>query len=399
MNTTTAAVDLAKNVFAVCMGDAHGHEGKLVTLKRNAFLPWLRTLPEGTPVAMEACGSAHHWARTMQALGLVPRIMAAEFVKPYRKNQRVKNDARDAEAILAALHAPRMRFVTVKTEAQQQRLCWHRLREGWKAERTALLNRIRGLLAELGIVSEVGAAKLRRVLAELLIEQDKGTLSAEPIRLMVQSVLSQMQALDTRIAECDQQIARQSEQDPVVNHLQKCPSVGPLIADALVASVGDARHFKNGRQFAASLGITPGQHSSGGKARYGKITRRGDAYLRGLLVHSAGSVLNAALRLYKATPDKLNRLQRWMVTALRAGRLRQSQSRHCQQTRPTSVGHAQQRRGVQQRSLAPMGSGACPGECSGLPGRRLAYRRARCRQRVRRAHASASVDRSATSSK
>ena len=366
MNTTTAAVDLAKNVFAVCVGDAHGHESKLSTLKRSAFLPWLRSLPAGTQIAMEACGSAHHWARTMIALGLVPRIMAAEFVKPYRKNQRVKTDARDAEAILAALHAPGMRFVAVKTEAQQQRLCWHRLREGWKAERVALLNRIRGLLAELGIVSEVGAAKLRLKLGELLAEQSDGVLTAEPIRLMVQSVCEQLKALDARIAECDKQIARQSQQDPVVNHLQQCPSVGPLIADALVATVGDARHFKNGRQFAASLGITPGQHSSGGKARYGKITRRGD------LPQRPARAQHGQRAQRRTTALQSHARQTQPATTLdgqpvRTRGLRQDQGSYCQQTRPASVGHAQQGRGVQHRSLAPMGSGTCPGEHSGSP--------------------------------
>lgn len=314
MNTTTVAIDLAKNVFAACVGDAHGHGSKLTTLKRHELLPWLQRLPRGTKVAMEACGTAHYWARTLHAIGLEPRLIAAEFVKPYRKNQRVKNDDRDAEAILAALHAPNMRFVTHKTEAQQQRLCWHRLREGWKSERTALLNRIRGLLAELGIVTELGADKLRRTLAEMLVTQADGSFTPAPIQAMIQSVLSHLQALDTRIAECDQQIARQSQADPVVKRLQRCPSIGPLTADALVATMGDARHYQNGRQFAASLGITPRQQSSGGKSRLGKITRRGDPYLRGLLVHSAGSVLNAALRRQRISPDKLSRLQQWMVS-------------------------------------------------------------------------------------
>ena len=263
---------------------------------------------------MEACGSAHHWARTLQALDLEPRLIAAEFVKPYRKNQRVKNDDRDAEAILAALHAPGMRFVTPKTEAQQQRLCWHRLREGWKSERTALLNRIRGLLAELGIITELGADKLRRTLAEMLVAQADGSRTPAPLQAMIQSVLCQLQALDTRIAECDEHLARQSQADPVVKRLQRCPSIGPLTADALVATMGDARHYKNARQFAASLGITPRQQSSGRKSRLGKITRSGNPYLRGLLLHSAGRVLNAALRRQRASPDKLSRLQHWMVS-------------------------------------------------------------------------------------
>ena len=309
MNATTIGVDLAKQVFAVCVGDDRGHGGQLSVMKRGEFLKRLTTLPAGTVVAMEACSAAHCWGRTMQALNLEPRLIAAEFVRPYRKNQRVKNDARDAEAILAALHAPGMRFVAIKTMEQQQRLAWHRLREGWKAERTALFNRIRGLLTEFGIVVEVGASKIRRKLVEL--EGDNAY--PQSIRLMTQSVREQLAILDQRMAECDQQIARQSQSDPVVKRLRSRPGIGPLTADAIVATVGDARRYKNGRQFAASLGITPRQHGSGGKTHLGAITRRGDAYLRSLLVQGAHCVLLATLRLYKNKPETLNRLQQWMV--------------------------------------------------------------------------------------
>lgn len=309
MNATTIGVDLAKHVFAACEGDSRGHDARSSVMKRGEFLKWLCTLPAGTVVAMEACSEAHSWGRTMRALGLEPRLIAAEFVRPYRKNQRVKNDARDAEAVLTALHAPGMRFVAVKTEEQQQRLAWHRLREGWKAERTALFNRIRGLLTEFGIVVEVGASKIRRKLAEL--EGDDAY--PQSIRLMTQSVREQVAVLDQRLAECERQIARQSRDDPVVARLRSRPGIGPLTADALVATVGDARQYKNGRQFAASLGITPRQHGSGGKTHLGAITRRGDSYLRTLLVQGARCVLLAALRLSKNSPDTLNRLQLWMV--------------------------------------------------------------------------------------
>ena len=309
MNVTTVGVDLAKHVFAVCEGDGRGHGGRSSVLKQGEFLKWLRTLPGGTVVAMEACSTAHSWGRTMRALGLEPRLIAAEFVRPYRKNQRVKNDTRDAEAVLTALHAPGMRFVTIKTEEQQQRLAWHRLREGWKAERTALFNRIRGLLTEFGIVVEVGASKIRRKLAEL--EGDDAY--PQNIRLMTQSVREQVGVLDQRLAECERQIARQSKSDPVVARLRSRPGIGLLSADAIVATVGDARQYKNGRQFAASLGITPRQHGSGGKTHLGAITRRGDSYLRCLLVQGARCVLQAALRLQKNKPDTLNRLQLWMV--------------------------------------------------------------------------------------
>jgi transposase len=309
MNTTTVGIDLAKSIFAICEGDSRGHGGRSSQLRSGEFLKWLRSLPAGTVVAMEACSSAHHWGRTMHALGLEPRLIAAEFVRPYRKNKRVKNDARDAEAVLTALHAPGMRFVTVKTEEQQQRLAWHRLREGWKVERTALLNRIRGLLMEFGIVVELGATKIRRKLAEL----ESDSAYPQSIQLMAQRVREHVGVLDQRLAECEQQIARQSKGDPAVAHLRSRPAIGLLSADAIVATVGDAHQFKNGRQFAASLGITPRQHGSGGKTHLGAITRRGDAYLRSLLVQGARNVLLAALRLHKNRPDALNRLQLWMV--------------------------------------------------------------------------------------
>lgn len=309
MNGTTVGIDLAKSVFAVCEGDSRGHGGRSSVLKHAEFLKWLQTLPTGTVIAMEACSAAHSWGRTMRALSLEPRLIAAEFVRPYRKNQRVKNDSRDAEAVLTALHAPGMRFVTIKTEEQQQRLAWHRLREGWKAERTALFNRVRGLLAEFGIVVEVGASKIRRKLAEL--ESDEAY--PQSIQLMAQSVRAQVEILDQRLAECERQIARQSRSDPAVARLRSRPGIGPLTADAIVATVGDARQYKNGRQFAASLGITPRQHGSGGKTHLGAITRRGDSYLRCLLVQGARCVLQAALRLHKNKPDTLNRLQLWMV--------------------------------------------------------------------------------------
>ena len=192
MNAATIGVDLAKQVFAAYVGDDHGHGSQLSVMKRVELLKWLTTLPAGTVIAMEACSAAHCWGRTMQALGLEPRLIAAEFVRPYRKNQRVKNDARDAEAILTAQHAPGMRFVAIKAMEQQQRLAWHHLCEGWKAERTALFNRIRGLLTEFGIVVEVGASEIRRKLVEL----EGDAAYPQSIRLMTQSVREQLAILD-----------------------------------------------------------------------------------------------------------------------------------------------------------------------------------------------------------
>ncbi|SIR37210.1 Transposase [Aromatoleum tolulyticum] len=310
MNATTVGVDLAKNVFVACVADGVGRVVETREFNRAGFLAWLPTLPHGTIVAMEACGGAHCWGRTMQALGLEPRLMAAEFVRPYRKRQAVKNDRADAAAIVAALLAPGMRFIPVKTEAQQQRLAWHSLRLGWIEERTALLNRIRGLLAEFGMVVDTGALRLRRKLAE----HEFDTAQPAPIRHLIQGVRDQFDALDLRIAECDRQIAAQQADDAAARRARELPGVGMLTADAVVASVGDATMFHNGRQFAAWLGLTPSQYSSGGKPKLGRITRRGDDYLRTLLVQGARSVLAAALRKARNTPEALTRLQQWIVT-------------------------------------------------------------------------------------
>lgn len=223
------------------------------------------------------------------ALGLLPKLMAAEFVRPYRKRQAVKNDRADAAAIIAALLAPGMRFIPVKREAQQQRLAWHSLRQGWIEERTALLNRIRGLLTEFGLVIETGAARLRRWLAEF------GDDAVQPagLRQLVHAVRDQLEQIDARLADCDRQIAAQQGEDADACRTRGLPGVGLMTADAVTATVGNAHMFKNGRQFAAWLGLTPSQHSSGGKAKLGRITRRGDDYLRTLFVQGARSVLAA----------------------------------------------------------------------------------------------------------
>jgi len=309
MNATTVGVDLAKNVFACCVADAVGRVIETREFNRAGFLAWLTTLPRDTVVAMEACGGAHCWGRTMSALGLAPRLMSAEFVQAYRKRQAVKNDRADAAAIVAALHAPGMRFIPVKTETQQQRLAWHSLRRGWIEERTALLNRIRGVLSEFGIVIENGATRLRRRLAEY--ESDPA--QPVPIRHLIQEVRAQLGALDVRIAECDRQITVQQADDACARRARDLPSVGRLTADAVSASVGDASMFHNGRQFAAWIGLTPRQYSSGGKPKLGRITRRGDDYLRSLLVQGARSIFAATLRKSRTAPDKLTRLQQWIV--------------------------------------------------------------------------------------
>ncbi len=304
MDITSVGVDLAKMVFSVCAMQKDGRVVDPRELKREAFEQWLRRLPPGCIVGMEACGSAHHWARFMAALGLVPRIIAAEFVEPYRKSRAMKNDRNDAEAIAVAVRDINMRFVAMKTVEQQARLSRHRMREGWKEERTASMNRVRGLLVEFGVIFPRSSTALRKGLA--LVQCDS-TLP-ETVRELAAWARDDLERLDARIACCDRAIGLACRADPTAKRLQELMGVGPTTADAVIATVGKAKDFRNGRQFAAWIGLVPRQFSSGGKAKLGAITKRGDAYLRTLLVQGAKSTLKSAL---KAAPDKANRLQRW----------------------------------------------------------------------------------------
>ena len=306
MDITSAGVDLAKEVFSVCALDRAGRVLERRDLRREAFRAWFKRLPPGCVVGMEACGASHHWAREMRLLALEPRIMAAEFVQPFRKSRAGKNDRNDAEAIAIAVREANMRFVAVKSIEQQARLARHRMREGWKEERTALGNRIRGLLGEFGLAIPKSQAALGKALVEAL--HDEGI--PEPLRELVRSTREHLELLGKRIAQCDRAIGLACRHDPATKRLQELCGVGPTSADAAVATVGDARAFRNGRQFAAWLGLTPRQFSSGGKTRLGSITRRGDAYLRTLLVQGARSALKCAVR---CAPERASRLQQWIV--------------------------------------------------------------------------------------
>jgi len=306
MDITTAAADLAKNLITVCAQVSSGRTVERRDLRRDAFLPWLRRLPSGCVVGMEACSSAHYWAREMAALGLTPRIVAAEFVQPFRKSRAGKNDRNDAEAIAIAVREANMRFVAVKSVEQQARLARHRMREGWKEERTALGNRIRGLLAEFGVAIPKSRAALGRELALAMHDERL----PESVREIVRAAREHLDLLQQRIAECDRAIGLACRNDPATRRLQELCGVGPTGADAAVATIGDARAFRNGRQFAAWLGLTPRQFSSGGTTRLGSITRRGDAYLRTLLIQGARSAVKSAMR---CPPERASRLQQWIV--------------------------------------------------------------------------------------
>lgn len=291
-------IDLAKSVFAV-----HGvnEAGKPELVRPSVPRARLHELIAGLPpcvIGMEACSGAHHWARLFQQHGHTVRLMAPKFVAPYRlSGKRGKNDAADAAAICEAVQRPNMRFVPVKSIEQQSRLMVHRARQGWIEQRTATLNRIRGLLSELGIVLPLKAATVRRQAAAML-EDLPGQAN-----LVVGDLLSEVHRLDERIGQYDRQIEQMARQDERARQLMRLTGVGETTASALVATIGNGHEFGNGRQLSAWLGLVPGQYSSGGKIRLGRITKAGDAYLRTLLILGARALLNAA----KGKSDSVSR--------------------------------------------------------------------------------------------
>jgi transposase len=239
---------------------------------------------------MEACGGAHHWARELTRLGHTVRLMPPQYVKPYVK--RNKHDAADAEACCEAVQRPSMRFIPIKSQEQQCLLMLHRIRDRLLAERTASINAIRGHLAEFGIVAAQGA----RGLGELRVvigDADDQRLPARARALLANEV-EHLQGLEHHLEQLDRELLAQARTDEACQRLTGVPGIGPVIATAMVATVGDARLFRNGRSLAAWIGLTPKQHSSGGKELLLGISRRGDGYLRRQLMHGARSLVKIA---------------------------------------------------------------------------------------------------------
>ena len=286
-------VDLAKNLIQVHAVDAAGRRVVARAFKRDQFFAWCEQLPAGCLVAMEACSSAHYWARRLRAMGLDARLIAANFVTPYRmEGKSGKNDATDAAAICEAASRPSMRFVPVKTPEQQGIMSLHRIREGFKEERTACINRIRGVLAEFGLVFGKSPKALRTELADVL--EDASNELSGTARLVVQEAFVHWRELDDKLLWCDQQIGRHVRSSPEARQAAKITGIGELTASAMTASVGDFTQFNSGAQLGAWLGLVPSQNSSGGKTSLGRITKRGDDYLRTLLIQGAKSALMSA---------------------------------------------------------------------------------------------------------
>lgn len=289
MQVVRIGLDLAKYVFAVHGVDSHGKVIVRKTLRRDAVARFFANLP-ACLVGMEASNGAHYWARVLTDLGHQVRLIAPQYVKPYVKSN--KNDRNDAEAICEAVGRPSMRFVPPKSTDQLAVQAVHRIRRRLVADRVRLVNQIRGLLSEHGIVIARDISQLRRSLATILGNDDD--CLSDIVRSLMRELQVEMAELDRRIATYDQRIRdifRTSEQ---CQRLGKIEGIGPVTATALIAAVGDRSCFKNGRQFAAWLGLVPKQRSSGGRARLFGISKRGDRYLRTLMIHGARAALSRA---------------------------------------------------------------------------------------------------------
>lgn len=297
MKITTVGLDLAKSVFhVVCFDTAH-HEVSKRMLRRKEVKGYFAQL-EPCLVAMEACASAHYWGRELERLGHRVKLIPPQYVKPYVQGN--KNDYNDARAIAEAATRPAMRTVSIKSVEQQDIQALHRLRAQRIKERTALCNQLRALVAEYGLVMNKGVASVRRTVPELLEDAENGL--SDRFRALLRRGYDQLVELDGHIDFYTGQIEQHSRQNDRCKRLQAVPGFGPIVASVFVSQVGDGKAFKRGRDVSAALGLVPRQHSSGGKDVLLGISKKGDGYLRSLLVHGARSVVLHA----KTKDDKLS---------------------------------------------------------------------------------------------
>lgn len=299
-NDTRIAVDLAKAVFEIAASDRPGRVARRERLPRSQFLPFFAQHPAAT-VVMEACGSAHYWGRRIEQLGHKVILLPPHQVRPYV--QRNKTDRTDAKGILEASRNDDIHPVPVKTVAQQVLTSLHRLRSGWMAQRTARLNTLRGLLRELGVFIPVGARQVIPAVQALIEDADADFPDA--LRPLFAEACHEIRQIEARIKQVERQLEAMTQQLPIVAHLLTIPGIGLLTATALFAFIGDIHRFPSPRHLASWLGLTPREYSSGLKRRLGRISKRGDGYLRMLLIHGARSVL------LHARTKQLDHLRQW----------------------------------------------------------------------------------------
>ena len=304
MKITTIGLDLAKNIFHVVCLDAHGKEVKKRMLRRNQVLEFFTQMPP-CQVSMEACAGSHYWGRQLRALGHNVKLISPQHVKPYLRGN--KNDYNDARAIAEAATRPEMPTVGIKTVAEQDMQALHRMRSQCMRDRTALSNSLRGLLGEYGIVFTTGVATLRRAIPEILEDADNG------LSLLFRNLLArryeQLVELEGHIAFYTKELERLSRQDEACQRLQTVPGFGPVVASAFRSVIGDGRAYARGRDAAASIGLVPRQHSSGGKTVLLGISKRGNKYLRKQLIHGARSVVLQAANKADTLSLWINRIR------------------------------------------------------------------------------------------
>jgi transposase len=314
MHATTVGVDLAKNRFELAIADEHYRIQRRERLSRTRFARFFANFPPSL-IVMEACGSAHYWARLMQGQGHQVRLLPAQYVKAYV--QRNKTDAADAAALIEASRNRRIHSVPIKSVDEQAQQQLHRLRQQLQRTRTSRMNLVRGMLREFGLIMPVGIQRGIRTVREALQIPDNGL--PDGLRPHVQELLEEISTLKQRITQIERSLKKQAQQDPVVRELMQIPGVGLLGATALRVAVGSIERFASGRHLACWLGITAREHSSGEIRRLGKISKQGDRYLRTLLVHGARSALQAAHRAARAG-GPLDHLRRWaLATQERCG--------------------------------------------------------------------------------
>jgi transposase len=293
-------VDLAKSIFQIHGTNDRGKSLLSKRLGRAEFIEFIAKFPKCI-IGMEACGGSHHWARFCESHGHEVRMMAPQFVKPYVKSN--KSDRNDAEAIAEACSRPHMRFVSVKTISQQDILILHRARELAVSQRTAQSNQIRGFLNEYGIILPVGKSAINKLME--LIEKHASLTSV--MIALIKELHATYKIFDSQVKKYDNQLEVFAKQNPICLELQKISGVGPLTASAMIATVGDAKKFKNGRELSAWLGLVPKQHSSGNKIRLGGISKRGDSYMRKLLIQGARTSV-------KVCENKTDKLNKWVFS-------------------------------------------------------------------------------------
>jgi transposase len=307
MNATTVAVDLAKTVFELAVADEHWRVVERARLTRGQFERWFANR-EVSLVVMEACATAHYWARTLRARGIEVRLLPAKYVRAYVK--RNKTDAADALALLEAARASDLKPVPVKSIEQQALQALHRLRSGWMATRTRRINALRGFCREFGMEVSVGAARGLAQIARLLADEH----SAIPpmLRTPMRLALEEIRLMEARIDALERELAEVARNSEPCKVLASVPGIGLLTSTAMVAAVGDPRAFDSARHYSSFFGLTPREYSSGDHRYLGRISKRGNRYIRMLLTHGARSVLRAATVARRAGRD-VDRLRSWAL--------------------------------------------------------------------------------------